>query len=388
MVNEIIGYLDFIDVSDFNYSHMNNQDELMFSNVKFESLSNSSELYDICNIAIIGVPESRNSTCKEVSKSPLQIRKELYGLYVPGEINIIDFGNIKHGKTVKDTYIALTEVVFELLKNELEVIIIGGSKDLIVPLCNAYKKGDKLFNLCVVEPSFNLTDNSGFFSEETYLAEIIEKNNKLFNYSNLGYQSYYNSISSINYIKENFEAIRLGFSRASLISNEPYIRDADVFSVDLSSVKASDAPGVTKPTIHGYYGEEVCQLASYAGFSDKVSSFGIYNMCQSKDNKNQTSQLAAQIIWHFIQGYYSRRGEYPNTEISKMKKYLVDVEGLDKKINFYKSEDTGRWWVEVPFKSKKKSGSKIISCSENDYQIAIQNEIPERWWNFYQKFNL
>ncbi len=384
MINEIIDYLDFTDVTSFDYSHMSNQEELMFSNIKFQNSSKPIELLESCNIALIGVPESRNSNCKGVKEAPFQIRKELFGLYVPGKINIIDFGNIKQGKTVKDTYTALTEVVYELLKNELEVIIIGGSKDLLVPICNAYKKGEKLFNLCVVEPRFNLGENEGVFSEETYLSELIKNNKKLFNYTNLGYQTYYNPTSKINYIQNKFEAVRLGFSRSNMINNEPYIRDADLFALDINSIKVSDAPASSKPSIHGFYGEEACQLASYAGLSDRVSLFGIYNVNPESDKNNQTSDLSAQIIWHFIQAYYSRKGEFHSSEIMKMKKHIVSIDGLDKKIIFYKSANTGRWWVEVPYKKNK---TILISCSMEDYNIASKNEIPERWWFFFQKLN-
>jgi len=387
MINDILDYLDFTDIGSFDYSDMSNQEELMFSNIKFQSPSKQIEFSESSNIALIGVPENRNSNCKGVQSAPFQIRKELFGLYVPGKINIIDFGNVKQGKTVKDTYIALAEVVYELLKNETEVIILGGSKDLLVPICNAYKKGDKKFNLCVVEPSFNLSDNEGIYTEENYLTEIINNNKKLFNYTNLGYQTYYNSLSKLNYIKSKFEAVRLGLSRSNMIDNEPYIRDADLFAIDINSVKVSDAPGSAKKSIHGYYGEEICKLASYAGFSDKVSSFGIFNINPENDKNNQTSELSAQIIWHFIQGYYSRKKEYPSSKIMKMKKYIVNVDGIEKRITFYKSPDTERWWVEVPYKKKKKEKSMLISCSVYDYKIASRNEIPDRWWKFFQKLN-
>lgn len=386
MISDILGYLEFIDVSLFNYSHKVNYDELMFSNVQFYDLSQPTPSLGCCEIAIIGVPEGRNSKGVNVSKAPMQIRRELYSLYAPGKIKIVDFGNIKEGKTVKDTYIALQEVLFELLKNELEVIIIGGSKDLLVPICNTYKKGDKFFSLCVAEPSFNFNDSVEIFTEETYLAEIIYKNNKLFNYINLGYQTYYNSVSNINYINDNFEAIRLGISRSNIIDNEPYIRDADIFAIDLASVKQSDAPDVINTSIHGYYGEEMCKFASYSGFSDKVSTFGIFNL-DAKNKKSKTVELVAQIIWHFIQAYNGRVGECSDNEIFKMKKYIVSLNNLNEKIIFYKSEDTGRWWVEVSYKIKNKNRKRLVSCSENDYKIAINNEIPVRWWRFYKKFN-
>jgi len=39
----------------------------------------------------------------------------------------------------------------------------------------------------------------------------------------------------------------------------------------------------------------------YAGMSDKLSSFGIYEINPLFDNHDQTSHLAAQMIWYFDQ---------------------------------------------------------------------------------------
>ncbi|MCF6365002.1 MAG: arginase family protein [Bacteroidales bacterium] len=384
MINDILDFLEPVNTSDFDMSDMSNQKDLMFANTFFQKKSepfNSEKTFDI---AIVGIPEERNSKNKGTAKAPDKIRSELYRLYSPTKIKIVDFGNIKKGKTIKDTYIALTEIVYELLKNELTVITIGGSKDLIIPVCKSYEKGKKQFNLCVCEPKFNLNENKDIFSDETYLSEIINNNKKLFNYTNLGYQTYYNPVENINFIQQSFEAVRLGISRSKLYQNEPFIRDADFFAIDINSVKKTDAPGTIKPSIHGFYGEEACQLAKYAGISDKISTFGIFNVNPNLDNNNQTSELSAQIIWHFIQAFYSRKNEFPESVIRKMRKYIVNVDGIDEKIIFYKSSKTGRWWIDVSYKKKKK---KLISCTFDDYIKASGNEIPERWWFFFQKLN-
>lgn len=388
MINDILYFLDFTDVSEYNYSEMSNRDELMFSKIKFMDISKPKEFYESCDIAILGIPESRNSISEAVKEAPNKIREQLFKLYVPNNnIKIVDFGNIKEGKTVKDTYIAIQEVAHELLKNEFELIIIGGGKDTIVSICNIYKDKNTKFSLCISEPRFSLGETGGVYNEETYLSEIINNNKKLFNYSNIGYQTYYNSQTNINYIKNKFEAVRLGVARDKIQNCEPYIRDSDLFFIDMNSVKESEAPGVSKPSLHGFYGEEMCQLASFAGFNDKLSTFGVLSVNPNNDRNNKTSELSAQIIWHFIQGYYGRNGENSHSIVLTMEKYIVNIEEIDKAITFYKSLSTGRWWFEIPYKKKKKEGVKIISCTLEDFENASKNEIPERWWFFFRKLN-
>ncbi|MDZ7847857.1 MAG: hypothetical protein U5L96_14460 [Owenweeksia sp.] len=62
------------------------------------------------------------------------------------------------------------------------------------------------------------------------------------------------------------------------------------------------------PTI---FGEEACAICRYAGLSDKVSSFGIYENNPDLDHNGQSSHLLAQMIWYFIEGYVNRKGDYP-----------------------------------------------------------------------------
>ena len=364
-----------------------NKEDLLFSRTLFYNESNSSETVKIADIAIIGVTEDRNSDNKGCAGAPDEIRKELYKLYTPSDINIVDFGNLKQGKNVNDTYFALSEIIFECFKNETAVIILGGSKDLIVPVCNTYRKREKQFNLCVIDSTFNLSENPDLISSENYLSHILDKNKKLFTYTNIGYQTYYNSFEEINLIKTDYEALRLGIARTNLFGNEPFIRDADFVAVSIGSIKMTDAPGIKNPSVHGFYGEEMCQLAKYAGLSDHVSAFGLFEINPEFDNRNQTSALGAQIIWHFIESFYKRKTEYDKKIIKKYKQYNVKIEDISDNIVFYKSSKTDRWWVEIPYHIKNKEKVYLLSCTKEDYIKAGNNEIPERWWKFFQKLN-
>ncbi|MCD6556673.1 MAG: formimidoylglutamase [Bacteroidales bacterium] len=384
---DIKDYFTPFDKNSIKLPLVHNKDDLLHSQIVFFNEYSDTMFFDSAEIAIIGVPEDRNSENKGCSHAPDEIRKELYKLYTPSKVNIVDFGNLKQGKNINDTYFALAEVVYECFKNETAVIILGGSKDLTAAICNAYEKGKKRFNLCVIDSVFNLSTNPDLISPENYLSHILNNNKKIFSYTNIGFQTYYNSPEEINLIKTEYEAVRLGIARTDLFGNEPFIRDADFVAVNAGSIKMTDAPGYINPSVHGFYGEEMCQMAKYAGLSDQVSAFGLFEINPEFDNRNQTSALGAQIIWHFIESFYKRKNELDETIIKKYKQYFVNVENVSDKLVFYKSPKTNRWWVEVPYHIKSKEKVYLLSCTKDDYIKAGNNEIPERWWKFFQKLN-
>ena len=164
---------------------------------------------------------------------------------------------------------------------------------------------------------------------------------------------------------------------------EPVFRDADLVSLDFNAVKQSDAPGHFHPSPNGFYGEEICQLAKYCGMSDVLSVFIISEVNPAFDINNQSSHLAAQSIWYFIEGFSQRKVEKPD-DSDKFTKFIVRLDSIDHDLIFYKSEQTDRWWIEIPSLKKK---SYLISCSYEDYLLAGNQEIPDRWWKAYQKIN-
>ena len=136
----------------------------------------------------------------------------------------------------------------------------------------------------------------------------MDEPNNLFNYTNIGYQTYYNSQEEIDLIEKLFfDAYRLGEISNNIELSEPTLRDADIVSLDLNSVKSSYSGNFVTFTPNGFDGKEICSLSRYAGISDKVSSLGIFNF----NNKKEESVLISQIIWYFIEGVNYRSNEYP-----------------------------------------------------------------------------
>jgi len=336
-------------------------------------------------IAILGVLENRGIADKKEHVHLNYIRKQFYSLY-PGnwDMPIVDLGNIPEGNSVQDTYFALKNIAAELIKNKVIPVVIGGSQDLTYAMYRAYDQLEQMVNLVAIDSKFDFGKENEELSATSYLTKIIvDEPNNLFNYSNIGYQTYYNSQEEIDLIEKLFfDAYRLGEVCSNPSISEPVFRDADVVSIDMTSVKSSDSGNLLNFIPNGFNGKEICTLARYAGISDKVSSFGIFN----HNNTRQESVLIAQVIWYFIEGMHYRSNEYPFGSKENYLKYIVPME--DEELIFYKSDKTERWWIEIPFVSginNKLKRSTLLPCIHEDYVGACNNELPERWWKAQRK---
>ena len=340
------------------------------------------------NIAIIGVEEDRNTEDNfGCGKDLHHIRRHLYQLF-PGNWNtlIADLGNIKKGDSISDTHYAVTEVITNLLKNNILPIIIGGGQDTTFSNYKAYDQLEQTVNLVTVDSMFDLGSFEDELSSKSYLSKIImEVPSNLFNYSNIGYQTYFNSQEEINLIQSlNFDTYRLGEAK-DLEILEPVFRDADIVSIDIGVIRQSDAPANNNLSPNGFYGDEICAIARYAGISDKVSSFGIYEYNSKYDSNHQTAHLIAQMIWYFIEGVNFRAKDYPFITKDDYQKFTVMLEN-DDPINFYKSNKTGRWWMEINLiKDNKYKRHTLVPCTYQDYIETTKEQIPDRWFKAQRK---
>lgn len=336
-------------------------------------------------IAVIGVLENRGDKNAISYVDLIPLRKELYGLF-PGnwDSSIADLGDILAGNSSDDTYFALKKVVASLIKKKIIPIVIGGSQDLTYALYRAYDNLEQMVNLVSIDNKFDFGKESEKVSTSSYLTKIIiDEPNNLFNYCNIGYQTYYNSQEEIDLIEKLFfDAYRLGEISNNISLSEPVFRDADLVSIDLNSIKSSDSGNFISFTPNGFNGKEICSLSRYAGISDKVSLLGIFN----HNNSAQESVIMAQIIWYFIEGFHYRSYEYPYGSRENYIKYIVPLE--EEELVFYKSDKTDRWWIEIPFISNgnnKLKRNTLLPCSYDEYLLACNQELPERWWKAQRK---
>jgi arginase family enzyme len=376
------------------FEFLNPVDEALLAHAKMlpnQTFAQCIEIYttqnnfpDLTNkkIAIVGVEEGRASVGNYGTGDNLdEIRKELYKLY-PGNwpISVADLGNIKQGNTIEDTYFALGNLLSYLIKNEIIPIIIGGSQDLTYANYRAYDTLEQTVNIVAVDNKFDLGSIEDELTSQSYLSKIVmNQPNNLFNYSNIGYQTYFNSQDEIDLLNSLFfDTYRLGEVSNSIQLVEPLMRDADIVSIDLSSIKNADAPANNNATPNGFTGAEICTISRYAGISDKVTSFGIYEYNYKLDTKNQTAQLISQMIWYFIEGVNYRAKDYPFGLKDNYQKYIVPIE--DQVLNFHKSNKSGRWWMEINLKENNKfKRHALIPCTYQDYISATNQEIPDRW---------
>ena len=330
-------------------------------------------------IAIFTVNEFRGNAKDNDDFSFDNFRKQFYSLF-PGNWNasIVDLGTIEAGASIEDTYFVVKSLIAELIKKRIIPVVIGGSQDLTYPMYRGYDNLDQMVNLVSVDNQFDFSKENKLDSE-SYLSKIIvEEPNNLFNFSNLGFQTYFNSQEEIDLIEKlYFEAYRLGEVSNNIAVAEPVFRDADLVSIDMNSVQSSYSGNFDIFNPNGFTGKEICALTRYAGISDKVTSFGIFNF---NPNGNEVV-LTAQMLWYFIEGFCFRSNEYPFGTKENYIKYIVPIE--DEELIFYKSNKTARWWIEIPFLTNvnnKLKRNTLLPCTHEDYLAACEQEIPERWW--------
>jgi arginase family enzyme len=344
------------------------------------------------HLAIIGVEEDRKAVNNEgCGLAADYVRENLYRLYQGNySAKIADLGNIRKGNTIEDSYFAVTDVIAKLLKKNIVPIIIGGSQDLTY--CNylAYQQMEQTINIVAVDAAFDIGDGELELDSRSYLSKIIlHKPNNLFNFSNVGYQTYFVEQSAIELMnKLYFDTHRLGQVRKNMEDVEPIVRNADLLSFDVSAIRQSDAPGNGNASPNGFYGEEACQITRYAGMSDKLTSIGFYEINPAFDTNKQTAHLVAQMIWYFIDGYYNRKQDYPIVDKSEYTKYRVSIKDHEHEIVFYKSNKSDRWWMDVPYPVNhhiRFERHHMVPCSYSDYATACSDEMPDSWWQTYQK---
>ncbi len=343
---------------------------------------------DFAEIAIFNVSEYEGTDNVE-SSTDCKIRDSFYRLYFEDLPKIADLGSLLLMPTRKESFDLITEVCSDLIDKGIIPIVIGGGQDVSYAIYKAYAKLERTITFCSVDSDFNIGMPDDKLKSSSFVSKIISyKPNYLFNYINLGYQSFFVKPEEIKLLEGlNFEIQRLGMVKANMQEVEPFLRNTDFLSFDMSSVKSSSFMSNVYSTPNGFDSEEVCRISRYAGISDKMTSFGIFEYNQELDIYNQGSHLISQMIWYFIEGYKSRKHEL-NPNVDNCIKYTVAFDDEQTEIQFYKSNTSGRWWMGVPFKNPKTNlfDNYFVACSYDDYTQANKGEIPQRWLKTYSRF--
>ncbi len=384
-----------------NASRLGHQVEKYTVKENFPSLEGAS-------VVIVGLDESRGGCPGEAGAMPDKkhcngadaVRKELYNLYAPqGLGKVVDLGNMRCGKRIEDTYFALTEVVGCLLNQKSTLVLLGGTQDLTYAVYQAYARMQKMANIVTVDARLDLAEGLGAdenpldspISNTNYMGKMaVEPANYLFNYMNIGYQTYLVEQEAVSLMdKLYFDACRYGLLQDDIRDAEPYIRDADCVSFDLNVLKRQESPAnpLARPT--GFNAEQVCQLARYAGLSKEVDVVGFFEYYPFFERDNLSAQVVAEMVWCFLDAMRFRCDDHPLSVAGmEFKQYIVPFEEPEQDLVFYKCRQTDRWWMELPCSDEQRQRYGrhcYLACTYHDYETATEGNKPHRWWNAVQR---
>ena len=354
---EIIDYVNKLD---------NNQ---LGSKLKINGRENLNSLESL-DIVIFSINEYRfNSGTPKSFNANKDFRKKLYSLYYGNwDLNIYDLGDLENGNLVSDTQFALTKILDFFSKNKILVITIGGSQNLLYNMYYSLKETLQKINLVSVNNKIDFANNN-----ESFLSKVImDENNKLANFTNIGYQKHLASVPENKLLdKMYFESINLGKIKSNLAEAEPFLRDSDIVSFNINSVKSGDLNNAHQYP-NGLSSYELCSLSRFSGLSSRVN---IVSFFENWDLSIMNS-LLAESTWYVIDGYSTRIKENPINDSNDFVYYYIELDNY--KFKFYRSKLSDRWWVEFLNDQLISVKKDIISCTYNDYINCKNSIIPER----------
>lgn len=358
----------------------------LMSNVSFYHKLTDVDL-SVYDIAVLGVCDARNSNNKSCSKAPDQIRKSLYGLVnFSRSLNILDLGNLK-GNTVNDKYQLLEDVVCDLMDWSIVPVVIGGSQDYTLPLARAVKRHKRFYRIAVVDSKIDWVRPDKDFSSTSFLGLLCSEERSVpEDLSIIGCQKYYVAKNQFEELRGySFDFLRLGdIKQKGVKLVEPWIRDADLVSFDINAIRQSDLPVRFESAPNGFFADEACQIAWYAGLSDQLKVFGLFELGIGDNGDRLNPMVAAQVLWHLCEGYSLRCGDYPVKKIEDYRQCIVHLDEYEIDMKFYNNPENDRWWVEVPGIDS----NVIIACDRKDFELASEREIPDKWFRFLKKKEL
>ena len=339
-----------------------------------ESFNDDLWSYDVF---IIGVPEGRFSLGNEGCElAPDEIRSSLYGLY-EGEwgLKILDLGNLRIGQTVEDTYAILEQLTTYLIERGGVLLILGGGHDLMTPIYKGHSAAGRPLNFASIDAYLDFQDGDSYHSRSFLSHLLASKKSMLSNYNLFGYQTYLCNPKEVHLLNQmDFNLIRLGEVNSDLNEMEPYVRCVDHLSVDISVIKASEAPANTYSSPNGMTAEGLCIMLRYAGLSNRVKSVLFSELNPRLDKNSQSAKVYAQAIWYFFEGLHLRQSDLLTEKLSDFKVFHVHSELTE--LVFYKSLVSDKWWVD--FSNQKGFAKNLLPCSSLDYFKAVDGELSGR----------
>lgn len=300
------------------------------NNIKSEIIENSIVLLFVSDFR----GDNGSAECKDFSK----VRTEFYKLSASSfDMTLCDLGDLVSGKSPEDTHYILQEVLSLCHYKKAIPVVIGGSNDLALSLFTALDFHQKN----IVYTQFNnfiaLENEADPLSDKNFLTKILSsKKLSLKHYHHLGYQTHLNADDSINLLKEvNFDVLRLAEMMQNSERAEPYLRKADLVTLNCDAVESFTEAFSRNPQVNGLNRREICAFMQDIGLSENLKSVGIFNFnADAKTILNH--QLLAQMLWYLISGINIQHS-HPKEKFFETYHILIDEENYTFKKDSFKN---------------------------------------------------
>lgn len=299
-----------------------------------------------------------------------KVRKQLYDLFLPNNLKIIDLGNIIYDVNQTTEIFQKIQLLFQnTYQKNLPLIILSNIKKINKIFVNYFKSENLKFKHLAVSPNINIEND-----DDEYLNYYIENNETVHKITYLGYQNFLVNAEELKRIdNKSFTFYRLSEVQHDVLDFEPDLRDSESIFFDMSSVKFSDCPATKNSQPNGFSSYEICKLSYLTGLSDNILFFNLFGYYNYLDINEISAKLVSQIIWHFLASVESKK------KINLMKEkfenfYVIIDQKEEKSIKFAHCENTDRWW----FLSKVDEIEKYIPCSFKDYLEAKNGRLTIR----------
>lgn len=279
-------------------------------------VSTDPEDYGLSTHVLIGCPQDlgvrRNAGRSGAAEAPDSIRRFFYKLKPPvptSGVRVLDLGNIAVHESLREMHNRLRATVRQALWDGKVVMVLGGGNDISFPDAHAVSEVCPGFAAVNVDAHLDMRKSDVVHSGTPY-RNLIE--NGCLDPSSLheiGVQPWANSA---NYLSD---AEEMGVNVHTLhhmqgIGTDRFLEDLfktlegrTLFAgLDMDSVRASDAPGVSAPCSVGLSAEDVLDFAARCRGHGETAVFEITEVNPGVDVDDRTSRLAALTLYTFIYG--------------------------------------------------------------------------------------
>ncbi|WP_027376010.1 arginase family protein [Kaistella palustris] len=300
-----------------------------------------------------------------------KVRKQLYELSrLDFEIPVCDLGDLISGRSHEDSHFILQEVLAMCHQKNAVPIVIGGSSDLAFSLFSALNFQQQNISYTQISNVISLANDGAELTGKNFLSRILSsKTFSLKNYHHLGYQKHLNAVDSVKLMKEvEFDVMRLAEMMNTTERAEPFLRRADLVTVNCDAVESIGDGFSVNPQVNGLNKREICAYMKEIGLGENLRSVGIFNFNgQSEDILNH--QLLAQMIWYLIEGINIQKS-HPAERSFETFWVLSD----DAQYAFKRDTFTNLWYF-----GDSENAADLIPCGKWEYEDAKRGFLNPRF---------